>query len=125
MRGVCIAVLCGAALAASSLSDPRVAECLSYLRKNAPTVDAALSDAYLTENIALALEARDATAFATAVPWPLFLNDVLPYAIMSEPRTAWRAVLRAKVAPMVAALAADATLENATLTIAAQIWDAW
>jgi len=118
----CLAVI---VLAVSGLADPRVAECLSYLRKNAPAVDAALSDAYLTENIALALEARDATAFATAVPWPLFLNDVLPYAVMSEPRTAWRAELRAKVAPMVAALATDATLENATLTIAAQIWDAW
>ena len=108
--------------ASATPPDPRVPECLAFLRQNAPVGDHALSDKYLTDNIALALEARDATAFAAAVPWELFLNDVLPYAIMSEARQRWRAEVRAKVAPMVA----DATsLKNATLEVAAHLWDAW
>jgi hypothetical protein len=115
-------VLLGALALTSATTDPRVAECLTYLRKNAPVGDATLSDAYLLENVKLALEARDSTRFATDVPWALFLNDVLPYAIMSEKRTSWRDQIRAKVAPMVAHAT---SLENATLLVAAQLWDAW
>lgn len=106
----------------ATTADPRVNECLTYLRKNAPVGDAKLSDEYLLQNIHLALEARDATRFAADVPWAVFLNDVLPYAIMSEKRTMWRDQIRMKVAPMVAHAT---SLENATLSVAAHLWDAW
>jgi hypothetical protein len=32
------------------------------------------------------LKARRATSWASAVPWAVFLNDVLPYAALTEPR---------------------------------------
>merc|ERR1711865_1154429 len=41
---------------------------------------------------------------------------------MSEKRTLWRDQIRAKVAPMVAH---ETSLKNATLAVAAKLWDAW
>ena len=40
------------------------------------------------------LQARHATPWALAVPWVVFLNDVLPYASLSEPRDDWRCAPR-------------------------------
>ena len=45
----------------------------------------------IAENIRLALEARHRFPWAQQVPWPIFLNDVLPYACLDEARDPWRA----------------------------------
>ena len=52
---------------------------------------AELSSSFLMENLSLALEARKKFAWAAAVPERIFLNDVLPYASLDEPRDPWRA----------------------------------
>ena len=43
------------------------------------------------ENLRLAFQARKRFAWAGTVPEPIFLNDVLPYASLDEPRDVWRA----------------------------------
>jgi transglutaminase-like putative cysteine protease len=62
------------------------------LLSNMPAVDRArLSCDYLTQNLTLAFEARKRFPWAAAVPEPIFLNDVLPYASLDEGRDLWRA----------------------------------
>jgi predicted esterase len=63
-----------------------------FLVDNMPAADrAALSSDFLMENLSLALEARKKFPWAAAVPERTFLNDVLPYASLDEPRDPWRA----------------------------------
>lgn len=38
----------------------------------------------------LALAARKSRSWSRAVPWDVFLNNVLPYANLDEPRDDWR-----------------------------------
>jgi hypothetical protein len=50
----------------------------------------------LVEHVKLALAARYASPWASSVPWSIFLNDVLPYASLDEPRddaAIWRPLL--------------------------------
>jgi hypothetical protein len=59
---------------------------------NMPAIDrAGLGSDFLMENLALALDARNKFPWAKSVPEPIFLNDVLPYASLDEPRDPWRA----------------------------------
>lgn len=67
---------------------------------------------FLSENLDLALQAREEFPWAKAVPEDIFLNDVLPYAVFDEPRDPWRADFRAK--------ARDLVKDAKTLTEAAQ-----
>ena len=63
-----------------------------FLVDNMPASDrATLSNDFLMENLTLALEARKKFPWAAAVPERIFLNDVLPYASLDEPRDPWRA----------------------------------
>ena len=54
-----------------------------------------LSNAFLLENLDLAFRARKEFPWAAKVPEPIFLNDVLPYAVFDETRDPWRAELLA------------------------------
>jgi len=47
---------------------------------------------YLVENVRYALKARTeyCEKWACSIPWVMFLNDVLPYASLTEPRDEWR-----------------------------------
>ncbi len=57
------------------------AVCSAFLRASWPPSDASeLSSEYIEETVDLALQARGASSWARDVPWPLFLNYVLPYA---------------------------------------------
>jgi predicted esterase len=63
-----------------------------FLLDNMPASDrAGLSSDFLTENLSLALEARDKFPWAGSVPERMFFNDVLPYASLDESRDPWRA----------------------------------
>jgi hypothetical protein len=63
-----------------------------FLVDNMPAGDRAfLSRDFLMENLSLALEARKTFPWAASVPERMFLNDVLPYASLDEPRDPWRA----------------------------------
>jgi poly(3-hydroxybutyrate) depolymerase/transglutaminase-like putative cysteine protease len=62
-----------------------------FLVDNMPASDrGTLSSDFLMQNLALAFEARKRFPWAGAVPERLFVNDVLPYASLDEPRDLWR-----------------------------------
>jgi hypothetical protein len=82
--------------------DPEVVACAKFLLVTMPAADwGKLAPDFLAVNIREALAARRAHAWAAKVPWPLFLNDVLPYACLDEPREAWRADFRRRFGAMV------------------------
>ncbi|GAA5481118.1 transglutaminase domain-containing protein [Haloferula sargassicola] len=73
-----------------------------FLVENMPRQDReSLSAAFLNENLDLAIQARETFPWAQAVPEPIFLNDVLPYAVFDEPRDPWRADFLEKCTPIV------------------------
>lgn len=81
---------------------PAQQEGLRFLLQNMPLHDLrSLSASFLLEDVALAYEVRDQVPWVKAVPNDLFLNDVLPYASVSEQREAWRKSLYEKCAPLV------------------------
>ncbi|MCP5524643.1 MAG: hypothetical protein H7A46_24200 [Verrucomicrobiales bacterium] len=49
-----------------------------------------LSLEFLSQNLDLALQAREEFPWAAKVPEEIFLNDVLPYAVFDESRDPWR-----------------------------------
>lgn len=64
---------------------------LDFLLTYMPTIDLeTLPISIVIDTIHLALLARHQFPFAASVPWHIFLNDVLPYATMTEPRGPWR-----------------------------------
>lgn len=75
-------------------SHTEVDECLKYLTDWMPLMDVGVVDpAFLANTTRLALDVRHDTAthpWSAQVPWPVFLNDVLPYSVLSEPRDKWR-----------------------------------
>lgn len=70
-----------------------------------------LTAEFLTENLDLALKARATFPWAKNVPENIFFNDVLPYAVLDEPRDPWRADFLEKAAPLIkdAKTASEAT----------------
>ncbi|GFH20721.1 transglutaminase-like protein, partial [Haematococcus lacustris] len=54
----------------------------------------------LTQHTDLALAARHSSPWALSVPWALFLNNVLPYASLDEPRDEWRQLFVDRLAPL-------------------------
>lgn len=74
---------------------------LAFLLENMPTSDlATLDPAFLLENVALAYTARDAVPWGRDLPEDIFLNDVLPYAHITERRDPWRAMLMDRFLPL-------------------------
>lgn len=73
-----------------------------FLVMNMPACDVqSLSAAFLAENLALAYEAMRDAPWAASIREELFLNDVLPYASVNEPRDNWRKRLRDVCLPLV------------------------
>ena len=57
-------------------------ECAAYLQRTMPQEDRKrLAEEYVSQNINLALEARHLSPWAADVPWQVFLQYVLPYAM--------------------------------------------
>jgi len=101
--------------------DPEVVACARFLLLTMPRVDwEQLPPALVAENIREALAARRAQPWAATVPWPLFLNDVLPYACLDEPREPWRADFRRRFGAMVQAAK---TRDEAARIVNARIQD--
>ena len=78
------------------------AQAVAFLSVHRPERDAELPADLLIENLDLALAARDRFRWARTVPLELFLNDVLPYAVLDETRERWRPALLEHAAPLVA-----------------------
>jgi len=75
---------------------------MAYLIAYMPKSDAVtLKAEFLLRNVALAYEAREKFPWAKAVPENVFLNDVLPYASLNEPRDPWRADFLKRFEPYV------------------------
>lgn len=57
-------------------------DCAAYLRRTMPQEDLkSLSEEYISQNIDLTLKARHSLPWAADVPWQVFLQYVLPYAM--------------------------------------------
>lgn len=61
-----------------------------------------LDPGYVSENIRLALAARNEFPWARELEEWRFLNDVLPYAVLDEDRDAWRSDMLTRLRPVVA-----------------------
>jgi dienelactone hydrolase len=73
-----------------------------FLTEHMPAKDReALSADFLTNNLDLAFQARGEFPWAKQVPDEIFLNDVLPYAVLDETREAWRKDFLEKARPLV------------------------
>lgn len=67
------------------------AKAAAFLVEGMPSTDLrSLSEAFLVENLELAMRAREEFPWAGKVEDELFLNDVLPYASLDETREGWR-----------------------------------
>ncbi len=74
-----------------------------FLAEHMPEADrGTVNAAFLAENLDLALRARSEFPWAKAVPEEVFFNDVLPYAVLDEPRDPWRAEFYAMAKEVVA-----------------------
>ncbi len=75
---------------------------MQWLITRMPTSDLqTLSAGYLVENLRLAIEAREAAPWRDEVPDEVFLDAILPYAVVNERRDDWRADFRARFLPIV------------------------
>lgn len=76
---------------------------MKFLIENMPQRDLeTLSAGFLRENVSLAYESAAKAPWAKRIPEDIFLNDVLPYASVSEQRDNWRQRLHEICAPIVA-----------------------
>jgi pimeloyl-ACP methyl ester carboxylesterase len=75
---------------------------LEFLLEHMPARDLeSLGASYLLEHVALAHEALAAAPWRDRITSELFLNDILPYASVTERREAWRQPLREECLPLV------------------------
>lgn len=100
-------------------ADNRLETGAAFLRTHMPEQDRQTVTApRLEKEVSLALKARDMFAWAQAVPWEIYENDVLPYAVLDEPRDEWREQFQAMFTPVVSSCK---TGSEAALTISARI----
>jgi len=75
---------------------------MEFLVANMPARDLeSLSAAFLLEGVSLAYKARQEMPWAGSIPTEIFLNDVLPYASLTEQRDNWRKRLYEICQPLV------------------------
>jgi hypothetical protein len=75
---------------------------IAFLVANMPDKDlTALKAEFLLKNLDLAYQARDKMPWGKKIPEALFLNDVLPYASVTETREPWRQEMMDLCVPVV------------------------
>ena len=77
-------------------------EAAQFLGQHAPERDLGLDAELLISNLDAAFAARSEFPWAAEVPFELFLNDVLPYAVLDETREDWRPAMLERARPIVA-----------------------
>lgn len=104
--GACAATMLRSRRQSASNDAELERECVEYLMNHMPARDTgSMGHHKLQQHARLALAARHAHSWAKAVPWPLFLNDVLPYRALDEPIDSeldWRELFTRTFAPIVA-----------------------
>ena len=92
---------------------------VEFLRACMPEQDReTVTQERLVREVRLALAARDQFPWAAQVPWELYENNVLPYAVVNEPRDEWREQFHRLFAPLVSSCK---TGREAALTISSSI----
>lgn len=81
---------------------PLASRAAAFLAAHRPPRDDAIDAELLIENLDLAIAARHEFEWAKAVPEELFLNDVLPYAVLDETRERWRPAMLKRCRSIVA-----------------------
>lgn len=82
--------------------NPSAEEAADFLLKTMPTADRErLSVDFLLENVWLALRARSEFSWCAELESAVFLNEVLPYAVLDEERDEWRADFYRRCKPLV------------------------
>ena len=75
---------------------------IAFLLRNMPNRDLrTLKAAFLLANVAAAKVALARAPWGASIPRPIFLNDILPYAHVSESRESWRPALAKRFWPLV------------------------
>ncbi len=75
---------------------------VEFLRAHMPAQDrGTVTQERLVREVRLALAARSQFPWAAQVPWELYENNVLPYAVVNEPRDEWREQFHHLFAPLV------------------------
>ena len=95
-------------------------EAAAFLREHRTELDDDVELAWLIANLDLALDARERWPWAEGLSDDLFLNDVLPHAILDETRENWRPMMVRTVAPIVAGCE---TAEEAAQEINRRLFD--
>jgi hypothetical protein len=91
----------------------------AFLLEHLPPPDEdSLPVALFQENLEQAFVARETHPWTKALQQPLFLNDVLPYAIVDETRDSWRLRLRELLVPL---LGEAVTIRDASKIVSANI----
>lgn len=77
-----------------------------------PVEDSSVDALLLARNLSGAIKARRLFPWSKDIPFDLFLNEVVPYASLTEPREMWRTLFFEKLAPCVssASTATEAAL---------------
>ena len=92
---------------------------VEFLRAHMPAQDrGTVTQERLVREVRLALAARSQFPWAAQVPWELYENNVLPYAVVNEPRDEWREQFHHLFAPLVSPCK---TGREAALAIASRI----
>jgi len=92
---------------------------VDFLRAYMPAQDReTITEERLNREVRLALDARRQFPWAARVPWELYENNVLPYAVVNEPRDEWREQFHKLFSPLVSTCK---TGREAALLIASRI----
>ncbi len=92
----------------------------AFLLANMPDADLqTLDPEFVRENIALAYQARAAAPWGRYIPEDVFLDDVLPYAVINEARDPWRREFYDRLTPLVRDCA---TPGEAAIRLNTEIW---
>lgn len=91
----------------------------AFLRAYMPEQDKiSITEDRLNKEVSLAVAARSQFPWAARVPWELYENNVLPYAVVNEPRDEWREQFHKIFAPLVSTCK---TGREAALAVASHI----
>lgn len=113
-------LLFGLALTICTAQDNFTAS-IDFLRTHMPLQDReTITEKRLEKEVRLALTAREQFPWAKQVPWEIYANNVLPYAVVNEPRDEWREQFYKTFAPIVSSCK---TGQEAALAIASSIQD--
>lgn len=88
--------------AALSTAQDALSQGTAFLRASMPEQDrSVMTEDRLDKEVSLALKARSQFPWAAQVPWEVYENNVLPYAVVNEPRDEWREQFHRLFSPLV------------------------